>query len=178
MEYDFFKENDIGLIGIEIYAKLDNHSELSTNIKFKLTDIFKKLYLTPTDTKIIDKKKAGFSGMKWHLSLIDEDHIAEHINSMPYHDFLKTAYWKFTARNVRQDLDNRCQGCNVGSSLHVPDVHHMSYKRHGYEATKGYEDLTCLCRYCHNLVHDKWQPPSNSIELISHRMLQIKGFIR
>lgn len=178
MKIDFFATNDIGDIGFGLWEKtVSIYKPGEQEQNKKLVDLFKKLYLTPTESKIGDKNNNGFSFMKWHLSLISEKEVSEHIKAMPYQLFLKTAYWKLTAKKVRRNADYSCDMCRHQSPSQMLDVHHKSYKKHGYEATSGLNDLVCLCRTCHEFEHKKHQLSDICVNAVHFHLLKFRGFV-
>jgi len=68
---------------------------------------------------------------------------------MPYSDYLKSDHWQALRSVKLKEADSRCQVCNAGGLL---DVHHRTYERLGKESL---EDLTVLCRECHDLFHER-----------------------
>ena len=69
--------------------------------------------------------------------------------SMPYNEFLLTAYWRIVSEEVKRRR-GECEIC--GSKEHL-QVHHKTYEHHGYEHMHP-EDLQCLCDKCHLKVHE------------------------
>lgn len=73
------------------------------------------------------------------------------LQTMPYHDFLKTDYWQKVRESKFAQVGKKCQICGCDSGL---EVHHRHYKFRGREL----HHLGCLmvlCRKHHQLVHDK-----------------------
>ena len=71
------------------------------------------------------------------------------LRAMPYKEYLQTPHWKRKREEKVRAAGRRCQLCNRGSvSL---NVHHRTYERLGEELD---EDLTVLCRDCHNTFHE------------------------
>ncbi|MBA3950431.1 MAG: hypothetical protein H0X57_00945 [Rubrobacter sp.] len=68
---------------------------------------------------------------------------------MPYKDYLQTPHWKRKREDKVRAAGHRCQLCNRGSV--TLNVHHRTYERLGEELD---EDLTVLCRDCHNTFHE------------------------
>lgn len=66
-----------------------------------------------------------------------------------YEDYLKTDYWKAVAVEVKKRAGYKCQLCN---SQHDLCAHHRDYSHRGSEL-EHLDDLTCLCRRCHNIFH-------------------------
>lgn len=67
---------------------------------------------------------------------------------MPYREYLYTKHWKVTREAKLHAVSHRCQVCNSPKSL---NVHHRTYERLGREKL---EDLTVLCKECHELFHE------------------------
>lgn len=77
----------------------------------------------------------------------------EALKAMPYLDFLQTDYWKKVRKKVLVRDKFRCQECGWSpQKAHLLDVHHTTYKNHGREH-EHLEDLTTLCRRCHDKHH-------------------------
>lgn len=62
--------------------------------------------------------------------------------------YLRSDHWRATRLAALERAGNRCQVCNADKRL---DVHHRTYERIGNERP---EDLTVLCRGCHELYHE------------------------
>lgn len=69
------------------------------------------------------------------------------LRAMPYADYLQTPHWKQIRAMALHQANYRCQLCNGKEKL---QVHHRTYERLGCE---WLEDLTVLCRGCHELFH-------------------------
>ena len=63
-------------------------------------------------------------------------------------EYLQSGHWKAVREGALRRAAYRCQVCNSDKSL---DVHHRTYERVGRELP---EDLTVLCRKCHNVFHN------------------------
>lgn len=68
-----------------------------------------------------------------------------------YEAYLKTDYWKAVSDAVKKRAGYRCQLCN---SQHDLAAHHRTYDHRGREM-EFLDDLTCLCRRCHEIFHGK-----------------------
>lgn len=73
------------------------------------------------------------------------------INGMSYEDYLLTPEWQDTRRRALVKAGHRCERCRARDGL---EVHHLTYERKGHELP---EDLTVLCRRCHEAAHSR--PP-------------------
>ena len=84
---------------------------------------------------------------------VDEELIANHINSMNYKDFLNTPYWKAVAAEIKRKRNFQCQLCGSNKNL---AVHHKTYEHHGYEHNHYVmqNDLIVLCNSCHSKFHN------------------------
>lgn len=71
--------------------------------------------------------------------------------SQKYNDYLKTDYWKAVSDAVKKRASYRCQLCN---SQHDLSAHHRTYDHRGSELD-FLDDLTALCRRCHDIFHGK-----------------------
>lgn len=65
-----------------------------------------------------------------------------------YQEFLQSEYWK-KIRQIVLQRDVYCQYCKSSTYL---QVHHLTYKHHGFEDTH-LEDLITLCQQCHSEIH-------------------------
>lgn len=66
-----------------------------------------------------------------------------------YDSYLKGKHWKLKKKEFYNHNERKCVKCGKTTELHV---HHMTYENIGNESLS---DLICLCRDCHNKVHDK-----------------------
>lgn len=77
--------------------------------------------------------------------------------AVDYHDYIKTEAWRERAEAAKQRVGHRCQICNRPATRVTLDVHHRTYERLGNERP---EDLTVLCRGCHELYEKNRRMPS------------------
>ena len=73
------------------------------------------------------------------------------LRSLPYAEFLQTEFWKIVRSLVYARAGHRCEICYSPEFL---NVHHRSYKNHGFEDLH-LNDLLCMCSDCHELFHLK-----------------------
>lgn len=85
------------------------------------------------------------------LPYFPTDEIRSRIQNMDYQDFLKTPYWKSIALYVKEKAGKKCAMCGATKAL---EVHHLTYDNHGDEL-HHLDDLTCICRKCHENLHSK-----------------------
>jgi len=64
-----------------------------------------------------------------------------------YRRYLKSGHWRRLRDQKREQVGRRCEWCGAWRYL---EVHHVQY-RNLYDVTL--DDLACLCRDCHRLVH-------------------------
>lgn len=69
---------------------------------------------------------------------------------IPYHQHLKSPYWKEVAEFVKKRDGYRCKLCNSPKLL---QVHHRCYDHVGNEMEHT-EDLVTLCGGCHHMFHE------------------------
>jgi hypothetical protein len=69
-----------------------------------------------------------------------------------YRAYLRTAAWRQKREAALERADRRCQICNSAQRL---DAHHRTYERIYNEQPN---DLTVLCRKCHDLFHHTPRP--------------------
>lgn len=67
------------------------------------------------------------------------------LRDLPYPEYLKTDHWKRMRAICLARFGNRCAICHALGMIHV---HHRTYMRRGCELP---EDLTALCKKCHDL---------------------------
>lgn len=73
----------------------------------------------------------------------------QHYAKMFYRKYLKTRAWKWRRHLILWRDAYECTECGYDRYL---QVHHITYKRRGYEA---YTDLRTLCKDCHRKEHKK-----------------------
>lgn len=71
------------------------------------------------------------------------------LRTMPYEEYLKTPEWAKKREQALERDGYRCRNCNSSEHLHV---HHRTYARRGHE---DLNDLTTLCRECHEHFHNR-----------------------
>ncbi len=64
-----------------------------------------------------------------------------------YKAYIQSAEWAVKRQQALKHYGRRCRACGATQSL---EVHHKTYARLGRELI---EDLTILCRTCHEAVH-------------------------
>jgi hypothetical protein len=102
-----------------------------------------------------------------YFRLAKSDERLAALRSMPYADYLETPEW-FTVRMTALAVaGGRCEVCNTEAPL---DVHHRTYDRLGEEVL---EDLSVLCRECHERFHAHGQlvpggdpPPVRRVQFV------------
>lgn len=94
------------------------------------------------------------------LQYLSQDGLRWAIVKIPYHSFLKTAYWFAVSSVAKSRAGMRCQVCNSGTGI---QVHHRTYDNHGCEHS-NMMDLVVLCSNCHGLFHGhvtiEYKPPT------------------
>ncbi|MCA9936100.1 MAG: hypothetical protein H6662_10500 [Ardenticatenaceae bacterium] len=78
-----------------------------------------------------------------------------------YRTYIKSSEWRQKAEEAKARAGNRCQVCNRSRAEVQLDAHHRTYERLGYELP---EDITVLCRECHQLYEDAKKTGSTSTE--------------
>lgn len=82
---------------------------------------------------------------------VNWDIIADYINhQLTYTEFLHTAYWNGISNSIKANSNFKCELCGSKYKL---NVHHKTYKHHGYEL-QHMEDLICVCEDCHKNLHN------------------------
>lgn len=84
---------------------------------------------------------------------LEDDLIAETVNSLTYEEFLTTPYWNTITDYKKEQANFKCKQC--GSNKHTC-THHKTYAHHGYEHTLEVinQDLVVLCDACHKKIHN------------------------
>jgi len=82
------------------------------------------------------------------MRMIVEDRLYD-TTEMRYDLYLQTAEWQTLRRIKMETAGHRCQVCN--SDAGPLEIHHRTYERRGKERL---DDLTVLCRRCHQVHHD------------------------
>lgn len=81
-----------------------------------------------------------------------------------YQKYIESKEWQTKAEEAKARVGNRCQVCNRSRAEVQLDAHHRTYERLGKELP---EDITVLCRDCHQLYEDEKKAKigsSNEIE--------------
>jgi hypothetical protein len=81
---------------------------------------------------------------------INYNEVAKLIKELNYNEFLKTVYWYTISHKVKSNNNNMCSKCTSKINL---QVHHTTYKNHGYEI-RHLKDLIVLCKKCHGDEHN------------------------
>jgi hypothetical protein len=105
----------------------------------------------------LDKNKAWNKELKFYdrwnsivHSFVDWEIIANYINTIDYHDFLQTPYWKIIAEKKKRAAGFRCQLCNSSNNL---STHHRTYSIKGREL-QNLKELIVICDECHKKHHN------------------------
>lgn len=82
-----------------------------------------------------------------------DDDIAGKLLAMQYWDYLKTEYWQIIREYLLCIKGRVCELCGENE---VTQIHHANYKGREAGADHDYlENLYCLCKTCHRIIHDK-----------------------
>lgn len=79
-------------------------------------------------------------------------HLRETNHKIDYYEYIKSQEWREKAEEAKARAGNRCQVCNRSRAEVQLDAHHRTYDRLGNERP---EDITVLCRDCHQIYEDK-----------------------
>ncbi len=93
-------------------------------------------------------------GMKPLIRLMIESN-PHYLKTCPYERYLETDHWQAIRNLALKEAKYKCSLCNKAVPL---DVHHRSYKHRGNEQNH-IEDVTVLCRDCHQNFHSQLQKP-------------------
>ena len=91
-------------------------------------------------------------------------------HSPEYVAYLKSPESVARGRLLTRQYGSRCTCCDTIPSFGNPlDLHHLTYERLGHERA---EDLTVVCRNCHNLIHG-WLKHCGSIRASTAKVKEI-----
>ena len=100
------------------------------------------------------------------------DRLAE-LRAMSYRDYLRTPEWRRTRAAALLRADHRCSlDVTHGDDL---EVHHRTYERLGEELAN---DLTVLCKPCHQLHHKEHGRPKRPPAANADRRLPRRSLLR
>lgn len=116
----------------EVESILDDILKQHNKNKMELRD-----YITELKTKNKQKRNS-------------RDSYNNRSNSV-YEEYIKSQEWREKAEEAKAKAGNRCQVCNRSRAEVQLDAHHRTYERLGNELP---EDITVLCRDCHQLYED------------------------
>jgi hypothetical protein len=127
-------------------------------VTLETSNRFIEKYCLPTkdtqyDTRDPEKIEADWFLFQLTLSSehINLDHIANHLNFLRYYEeFLITPYWQICRNKKLLDDKFLCQ-MDFHHNNRRLQVHHKTYKYHGYEA-QHMDCLMTLCHDCHDLI--------------------------
>lgn len=74
-----------------------------------------------------------------------------------YNLYLKSPEWRIFRWSVRKHYNFTCQRCGIMPPSRDQHVHHLHYETAGAESL---DDVTLLCRACHELEHNITEPAS------------------
>jgi len=77
----------------------------------------------------------------------NQNPIPQPLKPKEYKKYIDSSAWASKSKSVRKDFGDRCRLCNREGLIHS---HHRTYERLGIELP---EDLTPLCKDCHDLFH-------------------------
>ncbi len=66
---------------------------------------------------------------------------------------LKSNDWEKLKEKRKKEAGYRCQICNAKQESRILVTHHRTYDNQGTD--KEYEDLICLCKQCHEVIHEE-----------------------
>lgn len=99
------------------------------------------------------KPKNKQNSLTKFIKFLVELYEIQDYKKMPYYKYLQTEHWRVLREHKLLTVDNRCQLCYNEWNL---QVHHRTYERLGNEKL---EDLTVLCKECHELFHKNGRMP-------------------
>lgn len=81
-----------------------------------------------------------------------------------YEEYIKSQKWREKAEEAKARAGNRCQVCNRSRAEVQLEAHHRTYDRLGQEFP---EDITVLCRECHQLYENARKASDSSTKPLS-----------
>jgi 5-methylcytosine-specific restriction endonuclease McrA len=122
--------------------------------------------VTPRKGASLPKRPVSSKPSIWELK--DTSRL-DQLRTMPYQDYLQTPEWQEKRGYALELALHRCQMCNSEKSL---QVHHRTYERRGHE---DLEDLTVLCKPCHEKHHNKHSAKEETSEHAHKFKITAKG---
>lgn len=126
---------------IKLFKVDKEHKNYAVKVNYKkiVDSLFVDILFpgNPADPTINEKWKAKFK----------RDEI-EQLKKMPYNNYLQSEHWRITRTKALLKYGERCLFCGSSKSL---NVHHITYKRRGYERIS---DLSVICNSCHTRHHN------------------------
>lgn len=95
-------------------------------------------------------KKKEYKPFKYPVYCKDTDETV-----IDYGEYLRSKHWLRMKRMIHAKYNNECQMCHKKLKGRERNVHHLTYERIGNELP---EDVTLLCRECHQKVHGIEKP--------------------
>ena len=84
---------------------------------------------------------------------VEDQNFEESVELMDYQEQLKDPKWKTLAEKVKEKANWKCQEC--GRSDQPLCVHHVKYVSGRLAWQYNVEMLECLCRECHEYLHEE-----------------------
>lgn len=137
---EFFKEE------VEKAAK-DRFMNLSLDM-FETSEAHDKALLAAMFKESINFDAEDETHVKGLSAILSADRVVKP-NTVNYYDYLKSPQWQTVRDAALKRANYQCEKCKSAKNL---QVHHITYKRLGYELP---EDLIVLCKDCHENVHSE-----------------------
>jgi len=80
------------------------------------------------------------------------------LRTMPYPEFLASAYWKVLRSRLLVLRGGACESCRARAKV---ELHHRTYEHRGFEYWFP-GDLIFLCAACHDVTHEVWRADRGS----------------
>lgn len=80
----------------------------------------------------------------------NKDEMENKLCNMNYRLFLCTGYWRIVSGYINYINHGKCEMCGGKEKI---NIHHKTYENRGKEIFH-LEDLQCLCKTCHQTVHN------------------------
>lgn len=116
--------------------------------KFETPEAHDKALLAAMFKESINFDAEDETHVKGLSAILSSDRVVKP-NTVNYYDYLKSPQWQTVRGAALKRANYQCEKCKSAKNL---EVHHITYKRLGYELP---EDLIVLCKDCHENVHSK-----------------------
>ena len=129
------------------YETKEDFEELVSD-NLKTSEAHDKAILAMMFHNLVNFDPKNETHVKGLSAILSADRVVKP-NTVNYYDYLKSPQWQSVRDAALKRANYQCEKCKSAKNL---EVHHITYKRLGYELP---EDLIVLCKDCHENVHSK-----------------------